>query len=132
SPKISEYIGRLAPDGKKALYMGYSFIPVFIGNVLAGIVSGSVYQQTSDKVDIARRFATTNELQIPEGLSTNAYFEEVARQVNLTPQELTNLLWDTYHPSGIWMILLGIGLLAVVALFIYDRMISRKRYALPA
>jgi dipeptide/tripeptide permease len=127
SPKISEYIGRLAPEDKKALYMGYSFIPVFIGNVLAGIVSGVVYQRMSDKVDITHRFAAENGLQIPTDLSTNAYFEEVARQVNLTPQELTNRLWDIYTPSGIWMILLGIGLLAVVSLFIYDKIISRER-----
>jgi MFS family permease len=127
SPKISEYIGRLAPEDKKALYMGYSFIPVFIGNVLAGIVSGVVYQRMSDKVDIVHRFAAENGLQMPTNVSTNAYFEEVARQVNLTPQELTNRLWDTYNPSGIWMILLGIGLLAVVSLFVYDKIISRKQ-----
>ncbi|MDR3143148.1 MAG: MFS transporter [Tannerellaceae bacterium] len=127
SPKISEYIGRLAPDGKKALYMGYSFIPVFIGNVLAGIVSGVVYQRMSDKVDIAWRFAAENGLQIPKELSANARFEEIARQVNLAPQELTNLLWDTYSPSGIWAVLLGIGLFAVVSLFIYDRIISSKK-----
>lgn len=127
SPKISEYIGRLAPDGKKALYMGYSFIPVFIGNVLAGIVSGVVYQRMSDKVDIAYRFATENGLHIPKDLSTNASFEEIARQVNLTPQGLTNLLWDTYSPSGIWAVLLGIGLFAVASLFIYDRIISSEK-----
>lgn len=125
SPKISEYIGRLAPEDKKALYMGYSFIPVFIGNILAGIVSGVVYQQMSDKVDITYRFVTENELKIPEGLSINTYFEEVARQVNLTPHELTNLLWDTYHPSNIWIVLLGIGLLAVISLFIYDKAINK-------
>ncbi|MDR1402397.1 MAG: MFS transporter [Tannerellaceae bacterium] len=126
SPKISEYIGRLAPADRKALYMGYSFIPVFIGNILAGVVSGVVYQQTSDKVDIAFRFAAERGLQVSKDLSTSAYFEEVARQVNLAPQELTRLLWDTYNPSSIWVILIGIGLFAVVSLFIYDKIISRK------
>jgi len=126
SPKISEYIGRLAPEDKKALYMGYSFIPTFIGNFMAGFVSGVVYQQMSDKVDITYRFANEQGLQIPEGLSTNAYFEEVARQVHVSPQELTNKLWDMYQPYDIWMVLLGIGLVAVIALFIYDRVISRK------
>ena len=127
SPKISEYIGRLAPQDKKALYMGYSFIPVFFGNLLAGVISGVVYQRMSDKVDITYRFVADNGLRIPEGLSINAYFEEVARQANLTPKELTNLLWDTYHPSAIWMVLLGIGLLAVISLFIYDKVISGKQ-----
>ena len=93
SPKITEYIGRIAPVDKKALYMGYSFIPVFLGNVMAGIISGVVYQQMSDKVMIVQQFVAEKGLQIPQGLSNNAYFAEVARQVDLTPQALTNLLW---------------------------------------
>lgn len=125
SPKITEYIGRIAPPDKKALYMGYSFIPVFIGNILAGIISGFVYQRMSDKVTITEHFAAEKGLLIPEGLSTNAYFEEVAHQVSLTPRELTNLLWETYNPSSLWMVLFAIGLAAAVALFIYDRAINK-------
>lgn len=126
SPKITEYIGGIAPSDKKALYMGYSFIPVCLGNFFAGYISGSVYQNMSDKVMIVRDFALQRGLQIQDGLSTNAYFEEVARQVNLTPQELTNLLWDTYHPSRIWIVLLVIGLVAAFALFIYNRVTTKK------
>lgn len=126
SPKITEYIGRIAPADKKALYMGYSFIPVFLGNVFAGIISGIVYQEMSDKVMLTVRFATEKGLYISAGLSNNAYFEEVARQVHLTPHQLTNLLWDTYHPSRLWFVILGIGLLAALFLFIYDRFTSAK------
>lgn len=126
SPKITEYIGRIAPADKKALYMGYSFIPVFLGNVMAGFISGVVYQQMSDKVMIVQKFATEKGLQIADGLSSNAYFDEVARQVGLSPQALTNLLWDTYNPSRLWMVILAIGMGAAFLLFIYDRVISRK------
>jgi dipeptide/tripeptide permease len=126
SPKISEYIGRIAPADKKALYMGYSFIPVFIGNLLAGVVSGSVYQSMSDKVAVTVDFALSRGLAVPGGLSANAYFEEVARQVNLSPQELTGLLWDMYDPSRIWIVLLVIGCVAAGCLFVYDRVILGK------
>lgn len=126
SPKITEYIGRIAPADKKALYMGYSFIPVFLGNVMAGFISGVVYQQMSDKVMIVQKFAAEKGLQIADGLSSNAYFDEVARQVGLSPQALTNLLWDTYNPSRLWMVILAIGMGAAFLLFIYDRVISRK------
>lgn len=126
SPKITEYIGRIAPPDKKALYMGYSFIPVFIGNILAGFISGNVYQRMSDKVTFTKDFASENGLQIADGLSTSAYFEEVARQVNLTPQQLTNHLWDLYHPSSLWVVILAIGAFASFALFIYDRITSKK------
>lgn len=126
SPKITEYIGRIAPADKKALYMGYSFIPVFLGNVMAGFISGVVYQQMSDKVMIVQKFAAEKGLQIADGLSSNAYFDEVARQVGLSPQALTNLLWETYNPSRLWMVILAIGMGAAFLLFVYDRVISRK------
>lgn len=126
SPKITEYIGGIAPSDKKALYMGYSFIPVCLGNFFAGYISGGVYQNMSDKVMIVRDFALQKGFQIQDGLSTNAYFEEVARQANLSPRELTNLLWETYNPSRIWMVLLAIGLIAAFALFVYNRVTSKS------
>jgi dipeptide/tripeptide permease len=125
SPKITEYIGRrIAPKDKKALYMGYSFIPVFLGNVFAGIISGNVYQRMSDKVTITHKFVSEKGLQIADGLSTNEYFDEVARQVNLSPQALTNHLWDAYNPSSMWLVILAIGIAATISLFIYDRVTS--------
>ncbi|MDR1937247.1 MAG: MFS transporter [Tannerellaceae bacterium] len=125
SPKIQEYIGRIAPEDKKALYMGYSFIPVFIGNFLAGIISGVVYQTLSDKVVLTKKFAEARGLSIPGGLSINDYFDEVARQVNLSPGELTRLLWETFEPSRFWMALLATGAVAACGLFFYDRAISK-------
>lgn len=125
SPKITEYIGRIAPKDKKALYMGYSFIPVFLGNVFAGFISGNVYQAMSDKVTITKQFVVDKGLQVADGLSTNEYFEEVARQVSMSPQELTNTLWETYNPSSMWIVLFAIGVAAAVSLFIYDR-VTRK------
>jgi len=127
SPKITEYIGRIAPKDKKALYMGYSFIPVFLGNIFAGIISGNVYQAMSDKVTITKQFAAEKGLTIAEGLSTNEYFNEVARQVSMSPNDLTNLLWDTYNPSSMWIVILSIGVGTTACLFIYDRITSRQR-----
>jgi len=49
SPKFTEYIGRIAPEDKKALYMGTSFLPVAAGHQLAGWLSGGIYERISDK-----------------------------------------------------------------------------------
>ncbi|MDR3252873.1 MAG: MFS transporter [Tannerella sp.] len=121
SPKITEYIGRIAPADKKALYMGYSFIPVFIGNVLAGFISGNVYQALSDKVSITMRFVADKGFRISEELTNNEYFNEAALQSGLTTRELTNHLWNTYNPSSLWIVILAIGIFATVALFFYDK-----------
>lgn len=126
SPKITEYIGQIASADKKALYMGYSFIPVFIGNVLAGFISGGVYQAMSDKVALAERFAAEKGVQIADGLSSNEYFLQLAQSQNLSENEMTNLLWNTYNPSSIWLVILGIGLASTIALFIYDKVVNKK------
>lgn len=43
SPKSQEYIGRIAPMDKKALYMGYYFWAVALGNLFGGVLSGQLY-----------------------------------------------------------------------------------------
>ena len=126
SPKITEYIGSIAPADKKALYMGYSFIPVFIGNVFAGFISGNVYQSMADKVSIVRDYALQNGFSAPEGLSQNEYFHAVAAQAGLSGQQLTDTLWQLYSPSELWIVIASIGLGATVLLFLYDRLLNRK------
>ena len=48
-------------------------------------------------------------LQLSDQLSNNAYFEEVARQFQLSGQELTHLFWEKCNPSGIWVVILAMG-----------------------
>lgn len=126
SPKITEYIGRIAPADKKALYMGYSFIPVFLGNIFAGFISGIVYQNMSDKVTFVKDYATKQGLQLPENISNSAYFDQVADKMNMSTTELTNLLWHQYHPSSLWLVILAIGIGATVLLFLYDKFIMKE------
>lgn len=128
SPKILEYIGRIAPPDKKALYMGYSFIPVFLGNLFAGFVSGVVYQRMADKVAMVREYAALHGIAVPEGLSQNGAFDYVARQAGVSPQELTNLLWQSGRPYDMWMVILAIGLASTLLLFIYDRTAARGKH----
>jgi dipeptide/tripeptide permease len=43
SPTSQEYVGRIAPVAKKALYMGYYFVAIALGNLFGGILSGELY-----------------------------------------------------------------------------------------
>ena len=40
SPRYYEYMSRLAPPGQQGLYMGYAFLPLAIGNLIAGVLGG--------------------------------------------------------------------------------------------
>ncbi len=121
SPKITEYIGRIASSDKKALYMGYSFLPVFIGSIFAGFISGSVYQNMSDKHALLVKEISLKGIIIPEGLSHNKYFSEAAAQMNMSQSELTTYLWNLYHPANIWIVIISIGLFSALCLWMYNR-----------
>ncbi len=43
SPTSQEYVGRIAPKDKVALYMGYYFVSMALGNLFGGILSGQMY-----------------------------------------------------------------------------------------
>ena len=129
SPKITEYIGRIAPKDKVGLYMGFSYIPMAIGNLIAGFISGFVYQRMADKITLAQKEVQNIGLDIPEiskEFTKNDYLSSLAAKLNLTQQELTNHLWDTYHPNKIWIVLFSVGIFAVLMLFLYDRFLIRK------
>ncbi|MBN2799080.1 MAG: MFS transporter [Deltaproteobacteria bacterium] len=44
SPKSQEYVARIAPSDKVALFMGYYFVSIALGNLFGGILSGWGYQ----------------------------------------------------------------------------------------
>ena len=129
SPKITEYIGRIAPADKTALYIGCSYIPVALGNLFAGIVSGNVYQSISDKITLTQKEVIARNIDLPAigaQFTKNDYFRTAATKMNLTADQLTQLLWDKYHPSSFWIVVAGIGTAASVILFFYDKLIIKK------
>ena len=126
SPKITEYIGMIAPKDKKALYMGFSFIPVFIGNIFAGVVAGPVYQHLSDKDTFVHQLAETEKWHFAKDLTKHEFFISVAEKMKLTETQLTNYLWKEYHPLNIWIVIFSIGIIAAISLNIYNRKIIKK------
>ena len=43
SPRYYDYISRLAPSGQQGTYMGFAFLPIGIGSIVAGIIGGRLY-----------------------------------------------------------------------------------------
>ncbi len=130
SPKTSEYIARIAPKDKVALYMGCSFLPYAGGNFFAGQISGGVYQNLSDKVTLLEKAVAEKGFDIPAitegGFTQNDYFSRAAELFGMNQVELTDFLWQTYHPMKIWYVVLGIGLVTVFLLWLYDKFLLKS------
>jgi dipeptide/tripeptide permease len=130
SPKFTEYVGSIAPADKKALYMGSSFLPYALGHQIAGFLSGAPYEKIADKLFLLKAEVAKRGLSVPEigdSFTKTDYFNEAARQMSMTQQQLTDLLWGNYHPQSIWIIFSSLALSAVVLLFLYDRFILPKK-----
>jgi len=129
SPRIQEYISRIAPKDKVALYMGYSFLPVAGGNIFGGLLSGSLYGSLSDKYTFLRDYIITNNLHISGNIATmdNAVlFKQVQEQLNVSAYQLNHMLYVDYNPGAIWTIFVAIGLATSILLVIYNRFILKK------
>jgi dipeptide/tripeptide permease len=126
SPKFTEYVGKIAPKGKEALYMGTSFLPVAVGNYITGFLSGDVYQAWSDKISLLQIEVAKRGLEIHaigEGFTQNDYTAKAGELMGMNNQQLTDFLWTSYNPSKIWILFSAIGVFTVICLFLYDKFI---------
>ncbi len=132
NPKFSDYIAKISPKGKEALYMGTYFLPIAIANLLTKWITGDLYENWADKLNLLKREVTTRGIELPEITSEftkNDYIAAAAQNMNMSDRELTTFLWDNYHPGNIWYIISGIGLITIIGLIIYDRVVNKRSKA---
>ena len=127
SPKILEYIGRIAPKEKAALYMGTQFLPMALGNFFGGFIAGGIYNSLADKYHMIHKLLP----QLPDSsqLSNDQLFNSAMIYLKTDVAGLNKILWETYHPNRFGLVLFGIGILTVVLLFFYDRFLTRKKFS---
>ncbi len=130
SPKVQEYLGGIAPPDRKALYMGTAFLPIALGHIGAGWISGKPYEIMADKIFLLKKAVAEKGFDIPDISATFTQTDYVNRAQELfgmDSAQLTRFLWDTYNPSKVWMLFAAIAISASVLLFLYDRLILRGR-----
>ena len=130
NPTFSSFIAIISPKGKEALYQGTYFLPIFVGNLLTTFVSGNLYESWSDKISLLKNEMNVRGIDMPpiEGdFSKNHYFKLAAEKLNMSQREMTSMLWENYSPNKIWFVIAGIGLLTVLALFIYDLKVVKPK-----
>lgn len=128
NPTFSSFIALISPKGKEALYMGTYFLPVAAGNFFTTFVSGNLYQAWSDKLSLLQAEMTKRNIEMPEISETftkNDYFASASEKLNMTQNEMTRFIWESYQPNRIWYVIVGIGVVTILALYIYDRVVIR-------
>jgi MFS family permease len=141
-PKKNEYLGLIAPPGKKGLYLGYVNIPVGIGGFAGSKIAGYLYGHFGDKAVLAQKYllehtvvgegkvalwnGNPDKLASLVGVERPEAMLKLQEVMGLDAIKATELLWNTYSPQYyVWLPLAAIGVVAIVALFIFNQMAKR-------
>lgn len=141
-PKKNEYLGLIAPPGKKGLYLGYVNIPVGIGGFTGSILAGELYGNYGDKAVLAQKYllqhtelgegkralwdGTVQKLDEVLGVTRPEAMDTLQQYLGKSAPEVTQLLWDTYSPHlNVWLPFAAIGATAIVALIIFNQLAKR-------
>jgi len=139
-PKKNEYLGLIAPPGKKGLYLGYVNIPVGVGVFAGSWIAGEVYGRYGEKATLALRYIADRfpqALQAPwngkieslvecVGVPRPEAFTKLQVLTGLDAHAATELLWNAYSPQFyVWIPFAAIGVVAAIALAVFGQMAKR-------
>lgn len=124
SPKMSEYLGVIAPENKKALFMGYSNIPFAIGWGYGAFAGGQIYGEKGEKAVLALRYLA-EQLHLENLPERKDAFNVLLSQLGVDATEGTRLLWETYNPSQVWTPF-AIGCIVAAVLLIGYNQLAKK------
>jgi dipeptide/tripeptide permease len=127
SPKMQDYLGTIAPDDQKGLYMGYVNIPRAVGWGLGSYWAGSVYDKMGDKANLALDYLATN--YNITGLERTEAMNKLIEVTGLDAIEATNMLWKSYEPFTLWLPFAAVGLAAAVGMLFYSNWVKQHATA---
>ncbi len=127
SPKMQDYLGVIAPEGQKGLYMGYANIPNAIGWGYGSLLGGTVYDKMGDKANLAVHYLSEKYQMI--NVDRTEAFRKLQEVTGLDPSAATQLLWDAYHPYKLWYQFAAVGIASAIAMIFYARWV--KKYEAP-
>lgn len=136
-PKKTEYLGYIAPPGKKALYLGYVNIPVGVGQAIGAQLSGYLYQRWGEKAVLSQRYLAEHAPELlgrevqwngdpmtlteATGVPREEAFQTLCDRLHQGGQPVTELLWNAYDPWMVWLPIVAIGLTSVVGIYLFGR-----------
>ncbi|MBE8167262.1 MAG: peptide MFS transporter [Shewanella sp.] len=123
SPKKGEFMGNIAPEGKKAMYLGFVMLPQGIGWGLEGYFGPKLYEWYASKeifsrdLLVERGMSHTDVTAIPQGEA----FTTLVSYTGESAQSLTQYLYATHNVGMAWYIIAAIGSISAVGIYIYGK-----------
>lgn len=133
SPTSYKLIGNIAPNDKKAMYLGFKDLPLGIGWVAESYIGPMLYdkygaKETLAKTLLSEKYEQTGEMlaAIPQG----EYFMYLVKLSGQTEQHMTRLLYEQNNVGVVWFVMGAVGVLSAFGLVIYSQWIMSARSSL--
>lgn len=123
SPKCSEYLGNIAPPQKKAMYLGFSQLPIGIGWMVEGYFGQVLYYELAAKDTIARRSLLDGGMSQAEvsAVPIGEAFQKLIAVTGQTADELTAQLYAANNVGAAWYIMAAVGIVCAAGMYAYGR-----------
>ncbi|NCF73589.1 MAG: MFS transporter, partial [Gammaproteobacteria bacterium] len=123
SPKCSEYLGNIAPPQKKAMYLGFSQLPLGIGWVVEGYYGQVLYAEFGSKDTISRQSLLDSGMpqSAVDSVPIGEAFQKLIEVTGQSADALTAHLYATNNVGGAWYIMGAVGIVAAAGMYVYGR-----------
>jgi len=123
SPKCSEYLGNIAPPQKKAMYLGFSQLPIGIGWMAEGYYGQVLYAELAAKDTIARQSLLDGGMAQSEvnAVPIGEAFDKLIEVTGQTADVLTAQLYAANNVGAAWYIMAAVGIVCAAGMYAYGR-----------
>jgi hypothetical protein len=130
APKFSEFIGNVAPADKKAMYLGFSQVPIAVGWMAESKLGPMLYEAFGSKEVFARRMLAdkgypADLAAVPQGKA----FARLVEVLHMPPWDVTAMLYRMHHASiwKVWQVMGAVGVASALGIWLYGRWLQRVR-----
>ncbi len=127
SPKKNEFMANIAPEGKKAMYLGFVMLPQGIGWTLEGYFGPKLYEIYASKEIFSRNLLLERGMPVTEveAIPQGEAFSTLVAYTGESTQAMTEYLYTTHDIAMAWYIIAAIGSVSAVGIYIYGRWLYR-------
>ena len=132
-PTFTAYMGLIAPEDKKALYMGYSNVPYAVGWAGGNAVGGVLYQELASKTALARRYMVDQLGMDPAFvlddtlLPVDRVMTALSTALGVDTAAATQTLWHQFHPYSVWYCFGVFGIVSIAGMVGFHLMFKTDR-----
>ncbi len=123
SPKCSEYLGNIAPSQKKAMYLGFSQLPLGIGWMAEGYFGQTLYYKYGAIDTVARPALVDAGISQADAdaIPIGEAFQKLVEVTGQSADVLTAQLYAANNVGVAWYIMASVGIVSAAGMYVYGR-----------